>query len=39
VLLVILTLRNLLLFVLLGWAVRAVVLTGRHASSVRLPPT
>ena len=38
-LLVILTLRNLLLFVLLGWAVRAVVLTGRHASSVRLPPT
>ena len=39
VLLVILTLRNLLLFVLLGWAVRAVVLTGRHASSVRLPST
>ena len=39
VLLVILTLRNLLLFVLLGWAVRAVVLTGRHAASAPLPRT
>jgi len=39
VLLALLTLRNLLLFVLLAWAVRAVVLTGRHAASAPLPRT